>query len=118
VRRALISDIHGKLEALNAVLANIVGQRINEIFCLGDLVSYGPNPFECIDRVKANCRITYDDEDIVYRRSTSIIWLAGAGAAADSSCDSGFAHSSDAKSASTPSGSTGLTRWWSNPASR
>ena len=58
MRRALISDIHGNLEALDAVLTDIAGQRIKEIFCLGDLVAYGPNPCECIDRVMANCRVT------------------------------------------------------------
>ena len=58
MRRALISDIHGNLEALDAVHTDIAGQRINEIFCLGDLVAYGPNPCECIDRVMANCQVT------------------------------------------------------------
>jgi predicted phosphodiesterase len=58
MRRALISDIHGNLEALNAVLEDIASQQINEIFCLGDLVSFGPNPRECIDRVMESCRVT------------------------------------------------------------
>jgi predicted phosphodiesterase len=49
--RALISDIHGNLEALEAVLADIESKGITEIFCLGDIVGYGPNPCECIDRV-------------------------------------------------------------------
>jgi predicted phosphodiesterase len=49
--RALISDIHGNLEALEAVLADIRGQRITEIICLGDIIGYGPNPRECIDLI-------------------------------------------------------------------
>lgn len=49
--RALISDIHGNLEALEAVLADIRAKDITEIFCLGDIVGYGPNPCECIDLV-------------------------------------------------------------------
>ncbi len=49
--RALISDIHGNLEALQAVLADIRSKGISEIFCLGDVVGYGPNPSECIDLV-------------------------------------------------------------------
>ena len=49
--RALISDIHGNLEALQAVLADIRGKGITEIYCLGDVVGYGPNPAECIDLV-------------------------------------------------------------------
>jgi len=51
VKRALISDIHSNLEALNSVLADISAQGIDEIFCLGDIVGYGPNPRECIDLV-------------------------------------------------------------------
>ena len=49
--KALISDIHGNLEALEAVLADIKKKGITEIFCLGDIIGYGPNPRECIDRV-------------------------------------------------------------------
>lgn len=46
---AIISDIHGNLEALDAVLADIRGQGLSRIFCLGDIIGYGPNPRECID---------------------------------------------------------------------
>lgn len=49
--RALISDIHGNLEALEAVLEDIRSKDVTEIFCLGDVVGYGPNPCECIDRI-------------------------------------------------------------------
>lgn len=49
VKRAIISDIHGNLEALNAVLEDIQGQDIEQIYCLGDVIGYGPNPRECID---------------------------------------------------------------------
>ena len=58
MRRALISDIHGNLEALEVVLEDIKAQGIEEIFCLGDIIGYGPNPRECIDRVMGNCQIT------------------------------------------------------------
>jgi len=51
MRRAILSDIHANLEALEAVLADIDTQQIDEIYCLGDIVGYGPNPRECIDRV-------------------------------------------------------------------
>ena len=49
MRRALVSDIHGNLEALKAVLADIRAQDITEIYCLGDVIGYGPNPCECLD---------------------------------------------------------------------
>ena len=56
--RALISDIHGNLEALTAVLEDIDKQGINEIYCLGDIVGYGPNPRECVDTVTQRCQVT------------------------------------------------------------
>ncbi|MBL4883344.1 MAG: metallophosphoesterase family protein [Planctomycetaceae bacterium] len=49
--RAIISDIHGNLEALEAVLADIQAQNIKKIYCLGDIVGYGPNPGECVDHI-------------------------------------------------------------------
>jgi len=53
VKRAILSDIHGNLEALQAVLADIQGQRVDEIVCLGDIVGYGPNPGECVDEASS-----------------------------------------------------------------
>ncbi len=58
MRRALISDIHGNLEALEVVLEDIKSQKVDEIFCLGDVIGYGPNPRECIDRVMENSQMT------------------------------------------------------------
>jgi predicted phosphodiesterase len=51
VKRAVISDIHGNLEALQAVLKDIDDQKVAEIICLGDIIGYGPNPCECLDLV-------------------------------------------------------------------
>ncbi len=51
MKRALISDLHSNLEALEAVFADIRSQEISDVYCLGDLVGYGPNPRECIDMV-------------------------------------------------------------------
>lgn len=55
--RAIISDIHGNLEALDTVLAHIDEQGITEIYCLGDIIGYGPKPRECVDRVIENCQV-------------------------------------------------------------
>jgi diadenosine tetraphosphatase ApaH/serine/threonine PP2A family protein phosphatase len=52
---ALISDVHGNLEALEAVLREIRHQGIDEVWCLGDIVGYGPNPIECADLIRRNC---------------------------------------------------------------
>jgi predicted phosphodiesterase len=48
---ALISDIHGNLEALRAVLADIDARGVETIYCLGDVVGYGPEPLACVDLI-------------------------------------------------------------------
>ncbi len=55
MNRAIISDIHGNLEALEAVLADIDRQQVDSIYCLGDVVGYGPNPCECLALVRQRC---------------------------------------------------------------
>ena len=57
MKRAIISDIHGNLEALQAVLADAREQGVEEIFCLGDIIGYGPNPCECLDLVIEKTRV-------------------------------------------------------------
>jgi len=52
MRIAILSDIHGNLQALDAVLADIVGQKPDAIYCLGDLVGYGANPDEVTNRIR------------------------------------------------------------------
>jgi diadenosine tetraphosphatase ApaH/serine/threonine PP2A family protein phosphatase len=47
---AVVSDIHGNLEALEAVYADIVAKKVESIFCLGDVIGYGPDPRACLDR--------------------------------------------------------------------
>jgi predicted phosphodiesterase len=54
---AIISDIHSNLEALSTVLQDIERRGIREIICLGDVVGYGPNPKECLDLVRQQCRL-------------------------------------------------------------
>jgi predicted phosphodiesterase len=50
MRILVISDIHANLTALNAVLDH--ADAIDAAWCLGDLVGYGPDPNECIQRVR------------------------------------------------------------------
>jgi predicted phosphodiesterase len=54
--KAIISDIHSNLEALQAVIKDIEKHQVEAIYCLGDVVGYGPNPRECIDLVMA-CKV-------------------------------------------------------------
>ena len=46
---AIISDIHGNLTALQAVLKDMVANGAEHVLCLGDVVGYGPQPGECLD---------------------------------------------------------------------
>jgi predicted phosphodiesterase len=48
---AIVSDIHGNLAAIEAVLEDIKSQSVSEIICLGDVVGYGPHPCQCLDEV-------------------------------------------------------------------
>jgi diadenosine tetraphosphatase ApaH/serine/threonine PP2A family protein phosphatase len=52
MRVAVISDIHANLPALDAVLAAVDADRPDEVWCLGDLVGYGPHPNEAVARVR------------------------------------------------------------------
>lgn len=56
VRLAVISDIHGNLTALQAVLADIEQQDVEGIVCLGDIVGYGPEPTACVETVAERCQ--------------------------------------------------------------
>lgn len=49
---AVISDVHGNLEALHAVLDDIDEQGIKRIVCLGDAIGYGPNPEEVVRLIR------------------------------------------------------------------
>jgi diadenosine tetraphosphatase ApaH/serine/threonine PP2A family protein phosphatase len=52
MRYAIISDIHGNIEALEAVLRDAEAQKADELLCLGDLIGYGADPNECIEAVR------------------------------------------------------------------
>ncbi len=52
MRRAILSDIHGNLEALKSVLEDVQQQGCEQIVCLGDIIGYGPDPQACLDIVQ------------------------------------------------------------------
>lgn len=55
---ALISDIHSNREALDAVFAVIDRTPgIDRIYCLGDVIGYGPEPEYCIDLIQKRCQV-------------------------------------------------------------
>jgi putative phosphoesterase len=52
MRLAIISDMHGNVQALDAVLADLETLEPDGVYCLGDLVGYGAAPNEVIDRIR------------------------------------------------------------------
>ena len=77
---AVISDIHGNIFALNAVLEAIKKQDVTYTICLGDLVGYGCNPNEVIERlrnekipcIKGNYDASVVDKDYTFIRENEV----------------------------------------------
>lgn len=64
MRYAIFGDVHGNLEALEAVLAECKKLNIDRYLCLGDIVGYGANPKECLDRIlDLGCPIVAGNHD-------------------------------------------------------
>jgi predicted phosphodiesterase len=57
LRVAVISDIHANLHALEAVLEAIDADPPDEMWCLGDLVGYGPRPNEVVEEVRRRAKV-------------------------------------------------------------
>jgi predicted phosphodiesterase len=58
MRYAILADVHANLAALRAVLEDIrMKGGVDEMWCLGDIVGYGPQPRECIDLIKKYCKV-------------------------------------------------------------
>ena len=69
-RVAVISDVHGNLHALRVVLDAVAGEEVDAIWCLGDLVGYGPRPNECcaeVERAAALCLVGNHDLGVLGR---------------------------------------------------
>ena len=56
-RIALLSDVHGNLPALEAVLGDVERAGVDERWCLGDLVGYGAQPDECVALARDSCEV-------------------------------------------------------------
>jgi len=55
---AFISDLHANLPAVEAVLADIDALgTVERIYCLGDVIGYGPQPVECLNIVASRCKL-------------------------------------------------------------
>lgn len=77
-RIAIISDIHGNMPALEAVLDDIRDRGIDRIFCLGDLVGKGPHPDRAVDITHEVCAVTvkgnWDDYILRPAANPTIEW--------------------------------------------
>lgn len=54
---AVLSDIHGNLEALKATLNDIKKRNVDKVICLGDIIARGHHPRQCINIVRAECDV-------------------------------------------------------------
>lgn len=54
---AILSDVHGNIPALEAVLNDINKRKVTKVICLGDIIGKGPSPDRAIDIVKNACDI-------------------------------------------------------------
>ena len=80
---AVISDIHGNFEALEAVLRDMPGD-VDTVYCLGDVIGYGASPNECCDAVRGlgMPTITGNHDLAVTDLSTDLNWFNPVAAAA------------------------------------
>ena len=84
MRVAVVSDIHANLHALEAVLAAIDADPVDELWCLGDLVGYGPKPNECCAIAQARADVCLcGNHDLAVRGTIDLAEFSGdAGTAA------------------------------------
>jgi diadenosine tetraphosphatase ApaH/serine/threonine PP2A family protein phosphatase len=52
VRYAIFGDIHGNFDALEAALATAEKEKVDELICLGDIVGYGAEPHQCVQKIR------------------------------------------------------------------
>ncbi|MGZ8716579.1 MAG: metallophosphoesterase family protein [Gaiellaceae bacterium] len=83
MRVAVVSDIHGNLHALEAVLAALEPEAPDELWCLGDLVGYGARPNECCAAIAARASVCLvGNHDLAVRGTIDLAEFSGdAGAA-------------------------------------
>jgi putative phosphoesterase len=85
VKIGIISDIHANLEALEVALRRLDSEKVDRIYCLGDIVGYGANPNECVEKVRALCHATVmgNHDDALIGRTSAHYFNSYARAALD-----------------------------------
>src|SRR5437773_2185363 len=88
---AIVSDIHGNLEALEAVLADIAPHRPASIVCLGDFVGYGASPYPGVfDRHEDRVRYTRTPEVRLEKGHRYLVNVASVGQPRDGDPRAGY----------------------------
>src|SRR5438477_12105223 len=83
MRIAILSDIHANYHALEATLAAVDADGVDEIWCLGDTVGYGPRPNRCCAVVAARAALCLaGNHDLAVTGSPSVDGVNGDAAAA------------------------------------
>jgi diadenosine tetraphosphatase ApaH/serine/threonine PP2A family protein phosphatase len=83
MRVAVVSDIHSNLHALEAVLAAIDADAPDELWCLGDLVGYGPHPNECCAAIAERADVCLaGNHDLAVRGTIDLAEFGGEAAVA------------------------------------
>jgi diadenosine tetraphosphatase ApaH/serine/threonine PP2A family protein phosphatase len=83
LRVAVISDVHSNLHALESVLAEVDATGVDELWCLGDLVGYGPRPNECVGLLRERAAVCLaGNHDFVVLGKIPLATFAGEAASA------------------------------------
>ncbi len=82
-RYAIFGDVHGNLEALNAVLESMEEEGVTHYACVGDSVGYGANPVECVEKIRAlECKVVLGNHDAGVVGKTDVRFFNSAARAA------------------------------------
>jgi len=64
VKIGLFSDVHGNAVALDALLADLERHPVDRLVCLGDAIQGGPQPVECLERLRSlDCPVVMGNAD-------------------------------------------------------
>lgn len=73
MRIAVFTDIHGNLQALEAILKDIKEEKVDKVICLGDIVGIGPEPRECLDLImNSNVEMLLGNHELYYLKGVEI----------------------------------------------
>lgn len=80
---AIFGDVHGNLEALDAVLESMEKEGVTHCACVGDIVGYGANPVECLEKIRGlGCKAVLGNHDAGVIGKTDIKFFNSAARAA------------------------------------